>query len=142
MLIFEKTSPGVRIDTEGMTEEQEVSQLESLQASLPKFAWEINLGCGAEPEAVDPEAVATCVRLLLAAPVSPLGDQLIVMAKETGAWFYWRYAGKLAIRELQQSLGEDEALEAVYGDDASRFWEARRIHLRTVMKERFDIDVK
>jgi hypothetical protein len=51
---------------------------------------------------------ATCRAVLaemLAMDGTPLGKALISRAQESGAWFYWSFACRLAVRQIEQQYG-------------------------------------
>jgi hypothetical protein len=142
MLVFEKPAAGVQISFEGMSEQQAVEHLLRINQTLPLHPSSINLGCGPEPEGCHPEPVRLAISALLSVPVGEaLSAARISFAKQTGAWFYWLFAGAAARQDLTEKLGWEAATDIIHADDRTQYSKLRADKVRWVMKERFSVDV-
>jgi hypothetical protein len=141
-LVFEKPQAGVQVDFTGLSEAEAVAKLMAINDRLPPHPSTINLGCGPEPEDINLEAVTLALSAMMSVgDGEPIDSARMEFANRTGARFYWRYATKLAINELNSEMSEDEADEAIYGEQRAVFCQRRRQKLRWVFKERFGIDL-
>lgn len=137
--MFEKTYPGVPVDMSGMTLAEATEHVAQISNLLPPAPHTLNLGCGPEPENLNEDALCFAASALLSVPAGEtLGEPRIDLAQRTGAWFYWRYAGRLAEQELTTQHGRDAALDIIH-DDENRipYTTLRREKFRWVLKERF-----
>ncbi|MBI2862574.1 MAG: hypothetical protein HYX89_07125 [Chloroflexi bacterium] len=142
MLEFEKPQRGIELDLTGLSEQEAIELVMRSNETAPPHPSTINLGCGPEPKPINLATVYVGVLALLSAPAGkPLSDINIELAKRTGAWFYWCYAGKLAEKELNETLGRDAAIEVMYGDGRSRYHALRADKLRWVFRERFGVEL-
>lgn len=89
-------------------------------------------GCPEPYEAEHGKFADLTIRILETAREDLLSEELMKSARNTGLWFYWRYACALATAFFETESGEH------YGD-RSRFKEIRERTFLTLLKMRFGI---